>query len=178
MFQDRWLHSRESKWSLRLLLGAIWFSAYFLTACAQTGSADPDPTIEEKAQPKLPTITLQIKKTHLNTELAKTPDQLSRGLMFRSKLGDNDAMLFVLEEGPAQFWMANTRIPLSLAYIDRDGKILEIHDLVPYDVNRTYSESKVVAYALEVNKNWFALNHIEKGETIVPIGTSWKKIRE
>jgi uncharacterized membrane protein (UPF0127 family) len=177
MFQERWLHSRESKWQLRLLLATLCFSAYFLlTACAQTGEqAEPS---ANSPQSQLPTITLQAGKNHIHSEVAKTPDQLSRGLMFRTKLGDNDGMLFVLEEGPAQFWMANTGIPLSLAYLDREGKILEIHDLVPYDVHRVNSESQAVAYALEMNKNWFVLNHVGTGETIIPSGTTWKKIRE
>ncbi len=96
--------------------------------------------------------------------------------MFCPKLGDNDGMIFLLENvGQASFWMKNTLIPLSVAFIDKDGVILEIHDMVPADPNVpddllpvTHSDSNEVAYALETNVHWFALNGVKPGDKLDP----------
>ncbi len=96
--------------------------------------------------------------------------------MFRTSLGDNDGMIFLLPKISTQeFWMTNTLIPLSIAYIDKDGVILEIHDMQPGDPNvpdanlpRTRSDSNQVAYALETNLYWFSLNGIKPGDKISP----------
>ncbi len=119
--------------------------------------------------------TLHIDKATLNTKIAATPAQEERGLMFVTHLPDNDGMLFVLPLGRAEFWMKNTLIPLSVAYIDKNGVILEIHDMQPGDPSlpdnllpRTRSDSDQVQYALETNLHWFALNAIKPGDKIDP----------
>ena len=124
----------------------------------------------------LPTATLHIAKATATAEIAATPEQEERGLMFRTKLGDNDGMIFLLgAPQTADFWMKNTLIPLSVAYIDKNGVILEIHDMQPANPNmpdaelpRTLSESDQVAYALEMNLHWFSLNGIKPGDKILP----------
>ena len=95
--------------------------------------------------------------------------------MYVTKMPDNDGMLFVLPVGHAEFWMKNTLIPLSVAFIDKDGVILEIHDMQPADptmpdnqLPRTRSDSDQVAYAIETNLHWFALNGIKPGDKITP----------
>ena len=152
------------KLAVVLLLG--WLAAFPLAA--QTAPMD-----EVGAMAK---ATLHIGKASLTTEIAATQAQEERGLMFRPKLGDNEGMIFILPSvQTAEFWMKNTLIPLSVAYIDKNGVILEIHDMTPGDPNvpdaslpRYRSDSDKVAYALETNLHWFALNGIKPGEKILP----------
>jgi uncharacterized membrane protein (UPF0127 family) len=120
-------------------------------------------------------VTLHLGKTSLTTEIAATRGQEERGLMFVTKLPDNDGMIFILPIGRADFWMKNTLIPLSVAFIDKNGVILEIHDMKPGDPSvpdrllpRTLSDSDQVAYALETNLHWFALNGVKPGDKIDP----------
>jgi uncharacterized membrane protein (UPF0127 family) len=124
---------------------------------------------------QMPKVTLHIDKASLTTLIAATPAQEERGLMFVTHLPDNDGMIFLLPIGHAEFWMKNTLIPLSVAYIDKNGVILEIHDMKPGDPSvpdaqlpRTRSDSDQVAYALETNLHWFSLNGIKPGDKIEP----------
>jgi uncharacterized membrane protein (UPF0127 family) len=121
------------------------------------------------------TTTLHIDKASLSTKIAATPAQGERGLMYVTHLPDNDAMLFVLPLGHAEFWMKNTLIPLSVAFIDKNGVILEIYDMQPGDPSvpdnqlpRTRSDSDQVQYALETNLHWFALNGVKPGDKLDP----------
>lgn len=115
----------------------------------------------------LPVIPLSIAGQTLDTEVAASPDQQQRGLMFRESMPENHAMLFVFE-GPRQasFWMRNTRIPLSIAYLDAAGNILEIHDMQPFDETSIRSRSAAVAFALEVNQGWFRKQGIGPGDRV------------
>ncbi len=90
---------------------------------------------------------------------------MERGLMFRKTLEENKGMLFVFPEPKqAVFWMRNTQIPLSVAYLDAKGRILEIHDMFPYDETAVPSSSPLVAYALETNQGWFGKNKISPAD--------------
>ena len=114
-------------------------------------------------------VTLHIGKASLTTEIAASGAQQERGLMYVTKLGDNDGMIFLLPKvTTATFWMKNTLIPLSVAFIDKNGVILEIHDMKALDETITRSDSDQVAYALETNLHWFALNGIKPGDKIDP----------
>lgn len=76
-------------------------------------------------------------------------------------------MLFIFEQPKeASFWMRNTKIPLSIAFIDSAGKILEIKSMNPLDESLVLSNSDRVAYALEVNQGWFARHRISSGAMI------------
>jgi len=150
----------------RLFLPFLLLGLAGLSTFAQTLSPAPD------SPPGDPPITLHIGKVSLSTEVAATPAQRERGLMFRRKLGDNSGMIFLMPAPePATFWMKNTLIPLSVAFIDRNGVILEIHDMKPLDESITRSESREVAYALETNLHWFSLNGIKPGDKITPLPT-------
>jgi uncharacterized membrane protein (UPF0127 family) len=117
----------------------------------------------------LPTVTLHVGKATLTAEVASTGPQRETGLMYRPKMGDNHGMIFLLPSVDyADFWMKNTLIPLSVAYIDKNGVILEIHDMKPLDLSNINSRSNQVAYALETNVHWFALNGIKPGDRIEP----------
>jgi uncharacterized protein len=106
----------------------------------------------------------------LTAELADTESKKERGLMFRQSLPENSGMLFIFDP-PAQatFWMKNTRIPLSIAFIDNQGRILEIRSMKPFDETLIWSVSNAVASALEVNEGWFDRHRIQMGTRIFGI---------
>ena len=88
-------------------------------------------------------------------DIARTNSEHERGLMFRDHLDENDGMLFVYpDEKIRNFWMKNTKIPLSVAFIDSNKKIIGIKDLVPYSTDIVSSEVPI-KYALEMNRGWF-----------------------
>jgi uncharacterized membrane protein (UPF0127 family) len=146
----------------RVLVVILGFClAVALPIRAQTGPTD---TVEPMAK-----VTLHLGKASLATEIASTPAQQERGLMYVSKLPDNGGMIFLLPQvTTATFWMKNTLIPLSIAFIDKNGVILEIHDMKALDETITRSDSDKVAYALETNLHWFALNGVKPGDKIDP----------
>ncbi len=133
-------------------------------------------TAQNDAVGPMAKVTLRIGDASLNAEIAASSAQQERGLMWRTSMGDNDGMIFLL--GPAQtaeFWMKNTLIPLSVAFIDKNGVILEIHDMKATDPStpdaqlpRYRSDSNQVSYALETNLHWFSLNGIKPGDKIEP----------
>jgi uncharacterized protein len=122
-------------------------------------------------------VALEIQGKTIEAELANDPTSREVGLMFRKELPENLGMLFIWtdhsarndrpEAGPQRryFWMRNTSIPLSIAFIDDDGKILQIEDMRPHDERRVWSKD-VVRFALEVNQGWFHKNGIEPGAVI------------
>ncbi|MDR1637471.1 MAG: DUF192 domain-containing protein [Treponema sp.] len=100
----------------------------------------------------------------LNVELALSEEEQSQGLMYRESLSEGRGMLFVFgRDKLASFWMKNTIIPLSIAYINSDGSILEIHDMRPEDLSLIRS-SRSVRYALEVPRGWFGRAGIGPGD--------------
>ncbi|OQX29159.1 MAG: hypothetical protein B0D92_05115 [Spirochaeta sp. LUC14_002_19_P3] len=100
----------------------------------------------------------------LQVEVADTPETRSTGLMNRRSLPENQGMLFVFEsETRPSFWMKNTSIPLSLAFIAADGTIRQIEELEPYSLASVESWRNVL-YALEVNSGWFSERGIEVGD--------------
>lgn len=106
----------------------------------------------------------------LTVEIADTPRLRERGLMFRKKLEPNSGMLFVFERvQPMAFWMKNTLIPLSIAYIDEHKKIVDIKDMEPAVMGAqfppSYPSKAPAMYALEMPKGWFAKNGIKIGDS-------------
>lgn len=88
-------------------------------------------------------------------------------MMFRKSMGENDGMIFNLGyTGQAGFWMANCYVPLSVAYIDPDGVIQEIHPLQPMDTNTVFSTSHNIRFALETPQGWFDRHNIKPGTMI------------
>ena len=91
----------------------------------------------------------------LTAEIAATEEQRARGLMFREEIKDGEGMLFIFERDQfVSFWMKNTLVPLSIAYISHAGIIMEIFDMKPNDLTPVLS-SFPIRYALEVPQNWF-----------------------
>jgi uncharacterized membrane protein (UPF0127 family) len=104
------------------------------------------------------------KKIPLKAEIAETGESHTTGLMFRKQLDENTGMLFVFkDEARRGFWMKNTYIPLSLAYIDSHGVIDKIYNMEPLITSVTYPSVKPCKFALEVNRGWFKKNNITNG---------------
>ena len=96
---------------------------------------------------------LSINGTPVSVEVCDTKDARQRGLMNREYLPDGSGMLFIFpEESRLSFWMKNTKIPLSIAYISKSGEILNIEDMQPYDLSSTYSRCPA-QYALG-DRDW------------------------
>jgi uncharacterized membrane protein (UPF0127 family) len=139
------------------------------------GRAQDEPTAGGQPQ-SLPSVDLHIDHAVLHTEIASTGQERETGLMYVHAMPDNDGMIFLMPDvSQATFWMKNTLIPLSVAFIDRNGVILDIHDMQPADprvpdadLPRTLSRNDQVAYALETNLHWFSLNGIKPGDKIEP----------
>jgi uncharacterized protein len=114
----------------------------------------------------LPATTLLLGEQRLRAEVADDPDERAQGLMFRESLGSDRGMLFVYPDVRARsFWMENTTVPLSIAFIDDHGVIFRIRDMAPLDRDHTAS-GLPARYALEVNKGWFAEHGITEGAQV------------
>ena len=119
------------------------------------------------AQPKLRTVKLWLGPQELTAELALSLPQIMTGMMFRKQMGEHEGMLFVFGRAHrASFYMRNTLIPLSCAYIDHDGTILEIHDMKPLDESPIEAHSDNVQFVLEVKQGWFARNKVGAGSVV------------
>lgn len=109
---------------------------------------------------------VKINGTEIPVEIAKTPQERQQGLMERKKLDKESGMLFVFEqEQRLSFWMKNTSIPLSIAYISKNGEIKEILDMKPFSEASIRSKWSV-KYALEVNQGFFVEHKIKEGDTV------------
>ncbi|MBS3906419.1 MAG: DUF192 domain-containing protein [Syntrophaceae bacterium] len=114
----------------------------------------------------LPKIPLYIKEKEIQVEVARTPEERAVGLMGRKHLGKEEGMLFIFEEeGYHSFWMKNTLIPLSIAFIDRESRIVKITDMKPLTLT-SHPPPKPVLYALEMNEGWFSRNGIRVGDIV------------
>ncbi len=133
-------------------LAALWLAATVFGASAQNAP-----------QAKLPTTPLTAGMHLIQAELAVTPDQQMVGMMLRTEMGANEGMLFVNEDaGVRCFWMRNTLIPLSIAFIADDGSIVNIADMAPRS-EQSHCSAKPVRFALEMRQGWFSKRGIAAG---------------
>lgn len=103
----------------------------------------------------------------LIVEVAETPKELEKGLMGRKFLDKDKGMLFIFKrEGIYPFWMKNTYIPLSIAFIDKNYKIVQIEDMEPFDTISLHTPFSPIKYALEVNRGWFKRHNIKRGDSV------------
>ncbi len=123
-------------------------------------------TAAAQAPRPLPVISLNAGIHLISAEVAARDADRQQGLMFREKMGTNEGMVFVFD-APAQtcMWMKNTLIPLSVAFIDGDGKIVNIEDMQPQSLD-SHCAAKPVVYALEMNRGWFKQRNIKPGTVI------------
>jgi uncharacterized membrane protein (UPF0127 family) len=112
-------------------------------------------------------LTESGKRVMIDAEIAVTEEERSRGLMYRKSLPDGKGMLFVFDRDHIlSFWMKDTLIPLSIAFIAYDGRILEIRDMRPQNLNSVQS-SRAARYALEVPQGWFGRAGVGAGDRLV-----------
>jgi uncharacterized protein len=121
--------------------------------------------------PELPTVTIHAscgEEVRVRVEVADDPAEQAKGLMERTTLGENRGMLFVFpEERELSFWMKNTLIPLSIAYIDSEGRIVDILNMKPLDDRPPhYVSSEPAQYALEVNQGFFEKRGVKVGDRV------------
>ncbi len=118
------------------------------------------------AKVQLPTHDLKVSEKAITVEVADEPEERHNGLMYRKEMGTDEGMLFVYPSAqPLSFWMKNTNIPLSIAYLDETGRILNIEDMSPHDETGVRSAAPAM-YALEMNQGWFGDNGIERGDVV------------
>jgi uncharacterized membrane protein (UPF0127 family) len=117
----------------------------------------------DEPQRSLPRVTLTAGMHLIQAQVAATPEQRSIGLMFRQDMPVNEGMVFVFEEPASQcFWMKNTLLPLTAAFVADDGTIVNLADMKPLSED-SHCSSKPVRYVLEMNRGWFAKRGLQAG---------------
>jgi uncharacterized protein len=128
---------------------------------AQPAAAQNAPEVQQPQQ--LPTTTLRAGMHLIKAEVAQTQREQMIGLMWRKSMGANDGMLFIFPQATKQcFWMKNTLIPLSIAFIADDGRVVNVDEMQP-QTTQSHCSSEPVRYVLEMNKGWFAKKGIAAG---------------
>ncbi len=114
----------------------------------------------------LPVIRVGVGEHKLSAEVARSDAERARGLMYRRELGRDRGMLFAYDHDEViSFWMQNTFIPLSIAFLAKDGTIVHITDMEP-QTTTAHSSLRPCRYALEVNQGWFKTHGIEVGTQV------------
>ncbi|MFI0347440.1 MAG: DUF192 domain-containing protein [Chthoniobacterales bacterium] len=150
---------------MRLFL--LFFLIFFLVASVPISKATTKSSLVSAQEEKRPRIPLQIGAHHLNVEVAADETSRAQGLMFRTMLKPDQGMLFVFPKPQrVTFWMKDTLLLLTIAYIKNDGRIFEIHDLKSMSINSIPSSSETIVYALEVTRGWFAEHGVLAGDRI------------
>jgi uncharacterized membrane protein (UPF0127 family) len=167
---EKWPAFPQCDGMKRILVLTLLACALALAGCKQAPDAAPvasAPTMPTHAQPKLRTIKLWIGAQEMVTEIAVTAEQEQTGMMFRTNMAENEGMIFAfVRPMRASFWMKNTVLPLSAAYIAPGGAILEIHDLQPLDTNAVVAASDNIQYVLETPQGWFKRNNVNVNTVI------------
>jgi uncharacterized membrane protein (UPF0127 family) len=142
-----------------------------------TNASEPPPPFLMHAQPKLQTTKLFVGANELTSELALRPTEIYTGMMWRTNMPENEGMLFVFPDAsPRSFYMKNTYVPLSLAYIDTEGVIQEIHDLQPRNETPVPSKADNIQFVLEVPQGWFKRHNVAPGTVVRSEQGELKKI--
>lgn len=140
----------------RIRRGTLALLAAAATAAASAQGATGVPQ-------QLATTTLRAGMYNIVAQVARTPSEREKGLMFRTQMAAHEGMLFVFEEPQPQcFWMRNTLLPLSIAFIADDGTIVNVEEMAP-QTEATHCSAKPVRYALEMNKAWFSKRGLAAG---------------
>ena len=131
---------------------ALLLAAFAAAAAAQSG-----------AQPRLPGVDITAGMHVIKAEVARTPEQQATGMMFRRAMPGNEGMLFVNDEpGVRCFWMKNTLVPITIAFIADDGTIVNLADMAPQS-EQSHCSARPVRLALEMKQGWFAKRGIKAG---------------
>ncbi len=128
-----------------------------LGACANVSFA------QGAAQLELPRTQITAGMYLIDTQVAATPQQREVGLMFRERMPQSEGMLFVFDRPSEQcFWMKNTLIPLTAAFVADDGRIVNLADMKPLSTE-SHCSKQPVRYVLEMNQGWFLKKGIKAG---------------
>jgi len=139
------------------------FLTLLVALSAATASAQDTP------QTTLPRIKLQAGMYQLDVQVAQTPEQRSIGLMFRAEMPTHEGMLFVFEQPSVQcFWMKNTLLPLTAAFVADDGTIVNLADMKPQTTD-SHCSTKPVRFVLEMNQGWFAKKGLKAGSRLAGV---------
>ena len=137
------------------------FSFLFLILVSSSCSSKTNLPIK-----KLTIVNSEGKEISVKAEIASTFEERKNGFMFRQEIPDGTGMLFIFEEEQIlDFWMKNTPHPLSIAYIDKNGKIRDILDMTPFSLADVSSSTKVL-YALEVPQGWYEKVNVKVGDKL------------
>ncbi|MCG2593384.1 DUF192 domain-containing protein [Ramlibacter sp. XY19] len=129
--------------------------------------------LAQDPQTDLPRVKLGAGMHQIDAQVAASNDQRMTGLMYRKEMPQQEGMLFVFEYPSQQcFWMKNTLLPLSAAFIADDGTIVNIEDMAPQTLE-SHCSAKPVRYVLEMNKGWFARKGIKAGAKLT--GTPFQR---
>ena len=151
--------------------GPGWASRFAVLAATLLGLLTTAQAQEGQPQ-RLQAITLNAGMHNIRAELAITPEQRQKGLMYRRDLATHEGMLFVFDDAmPQCFWMRNTPTPLSIAFVADDGKIVNIDDMKPFDES-SHCSAAPVRFVLEMNQGWFDKRGIKPGFKLM--GTPFK----
>ena len=140
-------------------------------AAPDSGGASETGSGETTASSDLPTVTIDSsggEPVEVRVEIADDDAERAQGLMNRKSLGEERGMLFVFpDEEIRSFWMRDTLIPLSIAYIDSEGRIIDLQDMKALDDEPpSYVSAEPAQYALEVNRGFFKERGVEVGDTV------------
>ncbi len=128
-----------------------------LALCSTPGHAQGTP------QTHLPRTKITAGMYLIDTQVAVTQDQRATGLMFRKEMPQGEGMLFVFDHPSEQcFWMKNTILPLTAAFVDDDGTVVNLADMKPQTTD-SHCSDKPVRFVLEMNQGWFAKKGIKAG---------------
>lgn len=142
-----------------------WMVVVIWMVWAGVVHADP-PTMSDKPQHDLPRATLRAGRHQISVQLAVTPVQRQIGLMHRTDMPYNEGMLFIFEEAGVQcFWMRNTKLPLTAAFVADDGTIVNMADMQPMS-DEQHCSIAPVRYVLEMNQGWFKSRGVRAGSKL------------
>ena len=140
-------------------------SAIFLATALALAAAGL-PAYGQEPQVSLPRVKLSAGMHQIDAQVARTPDQRATGLMFRREMPQHEGMLFVFEQPSQQcFWMKNTLLPLSAAFLADDGTVVNVQDMQPGSLD-SHCSFKPVRYVLEMNQGWFARKGVKPGSKL------------
>ena len=135
----------------------------FLAAAALALAAVLPPASAQQPQTNLPRVKLSAGMHQIDAQVAQSIEQRMAGLMFRKEMPQTEGMLFVFEQPTVQcFWMKNTPLPLTAAFVADDGTIVNLVDMKPQTTD-SHCSAKPVRYVLEMNQGWFGKKGIKAG---------------
>ena len=144
----------------RYLSGLVVLFTLSLSVLGVPVRAQPGPQLD------LPRLTLSAGMHLIQAQVASTPDQRSTGLMFRRDMPTHEGMLFIFEQPQTQcFWMKNTLLPLTAAFVADDGTIVNLADMKPQTTD-SHCSSQPVRFVLEMHQGWFERRGIKAGSRL------------